>query len=380
MSKKILLVTRNFPPLIGGMEKLNLNIFNVLSSRFDVSMAGPHGSPAFHNASSYVEFPPQPLWKYVLISLFKTIFLSTKVKPDIVFCGSGAAIVAGYFAARFTKARLVCYLHGLDIIANNFVYQKFFVPLIKKSDLIVVNSRHTKTLAIEYGLNVEKIKVLSPGVDMPDMLHKALSEEKFRNQYNLQQNPFILIAGRITRRKGIVEFIENVMPELAVKHPQLKLVIIGDEATQAIACQSGLREEINCRISSLGLDDRICMLGGVNDETFSSALFSADMLIFPVLDIPNDVEGFGMVAIEAAAHGTPTLGFAVGGVPDAIGLGKSGWLVSPGEYQEMKNIILNYTIGCANNGVSSKSCISFAQELEWHKFGVKLEKILMGIN
>ena len=54
-------------------------------------------------------------------------------------------------------------------------------------------------------------------------------------------------------------------------------------------------------------------LARVDDQRLSDAYFAADVMVFPVLDLPGDVEGFGMVAVEAAAHGLPTVAFAVGG-------------------------------------------------------------------
>lgn len=375
--KKVLLVTRNFPPLIGGMEKLNFNIFQVLAKKYELLIAGPHGSSKYHMQERFVEFSPSPVWKYVFSSLFKTVYLAKKEPPALVFCGSGAAILAGYFAAKFTGAKLVCYLHGLDIIANNFIYQKIFIPLIKKSHLILVNSQHTKGLAIKSGLDAKLIKILSPGTNLPDINNRILLERQFRQQYGLQNAPFLLIAGRLTKRKGILEFIENVMPELIAKQPLLKLVIVGEEAIQAITHQSGIKDKIIYSVSTLGLNDSVYVLGGVDDVALSAAYFCAEMLIFPVLNIPNDVEGFGMVAVEAAAHGLPTIGFAVGGVPDAIAEGKSGWLVLPGNYQEMGEIISNYTAHIATSEISSESCIAFAREFEWSRFGERLEKILV---
>jgi phosphatidylinositol alpha-1,6-mannosyltransferase len=368
---KILLITRNFPPLIGGMEKLNFNIFHALLSHGDVFVAGPVGSSKYHELNLFTEFPAKPLWKYIVFSLYKSIAFARQIKPNIVFCGSGAAILAGYFSAKLTGASLVCYLHGLDIVVDNKIYQWFFLPLIKKSDLILVNSNHTCMLAIAVGVNPSLIKVLSPGTSLPDLSKKIETSQQFRLEYNIGNSPFILIAGRITARKGITEFIKNVMPIITSAHPELQLVIIGDEAVDAMKHSAGIKDSIIIAVNELNLQANVKLIGSVDDAMLSAAFFSAEMLVFPVLNIENDVEGFGMVAIEAAAHGLPTVGFSVGGVPDAISHDRSGWLVESGSYSEMSQRILD-AYSSSSGKVTENSCIQFARQFSWECFESKL--------
>ncbi len=375
-NKKILMVTRNFPPLIGGMEKLNFHICQVLSESFDVSVSGPKGSAQFHGQPHFSEFDASPLWKYVLSSLIKTLRLSVKQKPDVVFCGSGSAILAGFFAAKFTGAKLVCYLHGLDIVVDNLIYRRIFLPCIKKSDLVIVNSNHSRILAINAGINNRKVYVLPPGTMLPQLDNRQEREERFRKSYDLGSAPILLIVGRLTPRKGIVEFITNIMPRLLREHPQSKLLIIGADATAAINKQFGLKQKIQSHIGALAMENNIHLLGTINDECLSDAFCSARALIFPVLELANDVEGFGMVAIEAAAHGVPTIGFSVGGVPDAIKHGQSGWLISSGNYANMAQQIINLLNDSNDNRVTVDTAINYAKEFSWENFGMKLKNIL----
>lgn len=374
--KKILHVTRNFPPLMGGMEKLNLHIYMSLSSCNDVSISGPKGSARFHDASNYTEFSHAPIWCYLTSSLFKTVKLAIKIKPDIVFCGSGAAILAGYISAKLTGARLVCYLHGLDVIAKSKVYQYFFIPLIKKSHLLLVNSQHTQSLIHKAGFDSQIVKILFPGTSIPNNYERELLANKFKKTYGLTDKKILLIVGRITKRKGIEEFIVNVMPNLLLQNSDLKLIIIGEEAKQAIKYQNDVVNNISHRIHALGLQQSISMLGGVDDDMLSAAFFSAQLLVFPVLNLPGDVEGFGMVAVEAAAHGVPTVGFNVGGVSDAISDGVSGWLVNPGDYKKMAEVINARVNGGNLNEITSDSCTRFASQFEWGKFASRLNTYL----
>lgn len=374
--KKILLVTRNFPPLIGGMERLNQHICRCLAKTYDVSVAGPKGSAKYHNQNKFVEFSPAPLWLYILSSWVNTIGLAIKSKPDLVFCGSGAAILAGYFSAKITGAKLVCYLHGLDIIAGSVIYQNVFIPLIKKSDLILVNSNHSKKLAMSVGINSNKINILSPGTALPCMENRAQLEAGFRQKYNLGGNPLLLMVGRLTPRKGIQEFIIKIMSNLLAEYPHLNLLIVGGESLESIKKYSGISNKLHQLIESMGMQQNIRLLGGLSDETLSAAFFSASALIFPVLEIKNDVEGFGMVAIEAAAHGLPSVGFSVGGVPDAIGHGKSGWLVPSGEYENMEQKIKTILNSKFSAELTEDSITHYAKQFEWSLFDERLKGLL----
>jgi len=91
-------------------------------------------------------------------------------------------------------------------------------------------------------------------------------------------------------------------------------------------------------------------------------------LIFPVIERPGDIEGFGMVAIEAAAHGTPTYAFAVGGVPDAVSDGISGQLLQPGDYCGMTAAALD----ALNQTKIYPKCRDFAEKFAWPAFGEQL--------
>jgi phosphatidylinositol alpha-1,6-mannosyltransferase len=342
-------------------------------------VAGPEGSGKHHKLNLFTEFPAKPLWKYIVFSLYKSISFARKIKPNIVFCGSGAAILAGYFSAKLAGASLVCYLHGLDIIVDNKIYQWFFLPLIKKSDLILVNSKHTCGLAIAAGIDASRIKILSPGTNLPDLSNEIEVSQQFRLKYNIGNAPFILIAGRITARKGIAEFIVNVMPVITAVHPDLQLIVIGDEAVDAMKHSAGIKNNIVAAVNRLNLQANVKLVGSVDDAMLSAAFFSAEMLIFPVLNIANDVEGFGMVAIEAAAHGLPTVGFAVGGIPDAISHNNSGWLVNSGDYSQMSRVILDaYSLSKSDLAMSER-CIEFAELFSWELFGAELKSSLKGL-
>jgi phosphatidyl-myo-inositol dimannoside synthase len=265
--KKILMITRNFPPLIGGMERLNQKIYEVIKNANDVT-------------GEVHEFSSSPVWMYLISSLIKALLLSKKQKYDDVLCGSGTAIIAGFCAAKLSSARLICYLHGLDIVANSFFYQKIFVPLIRRSDLLLVNSNHTLNLALAAGVSEKKIKLLHPGVSFSSIDVPLDAQHDFREKFDVGNSPLIIIVGRFTRRKGIPEFIENAMPLLIAQFPTLKLLIIGAEAANAIGNAGDVSVKIDEVISRLGLENNIRTVGLLSEHDLNTAYFLADVMAF----------------------------------------------------------------------------------------------------
>ena len=174
----------------------------------------------------------------------------------------------------------------------------------------------------------------------------------------------------MTQRKGIAEFIRHALPAIRSEIPDVQLLVIGSEATNALKHKEGVRAGIEAAIRETGLEPNVTLLGSVDDACLSDAYFASDAMVFPVLDLPGDVEGFGMVAVEAAAHGLPTVAFAVGGVPDAVAQGESGWLVPAGDVVGMIEGVLR--VLRTPDKASADRCRQHAERFGWPVFDQKL--------
>jgi phosphatidylinositol alpha-1,6-mannosyltransferase len=99
--------------------------------------------------------------------------------------------------------------------------------------------------------------------------------------------------------------------------------------------------EIRRTIAAVKLSNSVRWLTGVDDDELVQMYQLCDVLVLPVLEMNDDVEGFGIVALEAAAAGKPVVATRVGGIPDAIEESKSGILVAPGDYKSLSEAILS---------------------------------------
>lgn len=370
-----LLVTRNFPPLLGGMEGVNDHLLQALAIERAVLLAGPEGSSACApNAACTREAPLRPLWRFLLSTGWSALVLALRHRPALVLAGSGLAAPMAWLAARMSGARMVVYVHGLDLVVANRTYQALWLPFIRACDLALANSRHTAGLAVAAGLEPSRIAVLNPGTDVPPL--DANAGALFRTRLALGDRPVLLSVGRLTRRKGLVEFVHDALPRIVAATPTAMLVVIGEEASDALHTGAGSeRARIEAAAQQAGVMENIQFSGRCTERQLHEAYQAAQLHIFPVLDLPGDVEGFGMVALESAAHGLRTVAFAVGGVPDAVEPGITGRLVASGDYSGFADAVIEFLEAPPTAG-DVTACRAFATDRDWDRFGDRLRSLL----
>ncbi len=369
---RLLHISRNLPPLVGGMERLNYHVINELKNDYVLDIIGPADSQGyFSQIERFVEIRIRPLWLFLLRALIAGIRLSVRQTPDIVFAGSGLLAPVAWIVARLTGAKCVVYVHGLDLVVSHPIYQRVWLPFIRRCDLCIANSKNTARLAETRGVPAEKIQILNPGVSIPVLDVNA--RDDFRERWQLGERPVLLSVGRLTERKGILEFIQHSLPRVVEKHPDVLLLIIGAEALDAVdTTQGGMRNRLEKLTKAANLTENIRFLGQCDETELSQAYQAADIHVFPIRERAGDVEGFGMVAIEAAAHGLPTIGFRVGGVPDAVSP-MNGRLLDEGDYDALTHALLTEL---SENGIWLEQCREFASQFEWSIFGKRLLSML----
>lgn len=364
---RVLLVTRNFPPLRGGMERLNLRLFDGLSRRHVMALSGPAGCGQFVATGTRVAgASTDRLAEFLFRCGISVVRFALQFKPHVVIAGSGLTVPLAWLASRLSKARLVAYLHGLDIIAANPVYRAIWRPWLSRCDLVLVNSRNTARLAREAGVAGARIRVVHPGVDPARPDRDAANQ--FRSRHALGDATLLLSVGRLTPRKGLAEFVRDVFPGVVERIPDVRLLVMGHDPVQALnrPGRSGL-EGLRAAVREGGFEDRVLWLPPCDDRTLSIIYQASDVHVFPVREIAGDVEGFGMVAIEAAANGVPTVAFAVGGVPDAIVPEATGRLVPAGDADAFAAAIVEM-VAARRDPRWSMRCREASRPYEWSRF------------
>lgn len=378
IQQRVLIITRNLPPLVGGMERLNWHMADELSKYAEVKVIGPKGAAAIKpNNVELLEAPLKPLGLFLLISSLRALWLAIRWKPDVILAGSGLTAPVAWFASKLCGAKSAVYLHGFDITVSNKLYQTMWTPIFKKMNHIIVNSTPTKQLALNAGVPEKKISIVYPGVELPAAPQPQEKIEAFKQKHQLVGKKILLSVGRLTTRKGLKEFVAQALPQIVRDKPSAVLVIVGEAPKNSLGAGIQTQDEILQAAQKNGLEKHIKFLGVITDKIELATVYeAADVHVFPVRHIPDDPEGFGMVAIEAAAHGLPTVAFATGGVVDAVKQGGSGSLVEKNNYEEIGEQLCKVL----RSPMSTENIRIFAQGFTWDKFGKRVFSTLESKN
>ena len=336
---RLAVLSRNLPPLMGGMERLAWHVLAALATDFDVHAIGPRGSRRHlpegvrgHacrglGAGGYLS-------EAAVISVLRALCLP---KPDLILATSGLTAPLARLYAALTRRPYVVMAHGLDLVADSKTYQRLFVPSFAAAHRVIANSANTRALAIDNGVAPARLCVIHPGVEWPA---RPGDGHAWRMARTFGDRPLLLIAGRQTRRKGLAEFLEQCMPAILMDHPDTLLLVVGGTAHHAIRQEQHVGDQVHAVIARNRLAHAVCMLGSLSDAELAQVYAAADVHVFPLIPVRGDVEGFGMVAVEAAAQGTTTVAFDEGGVRDALVVGVTGELLQRGDYAGFTRAIL----------------------------------------
>jgi phosphatidylinositol alpha-1,6-mannosyltransferase len=180
-------------------------------------------------------------------------------------------------------------------------------------------SRYTGGVLRDAGVKPEAIHVAPNGVDAQTF--QPGDGASFRAEHGLGDGPLVVTVCRLVPRKGIDTTLEAVAT-LRERIPGLRYAIGGSGPD---------RPRLEAKVTALGLDDTVVFLGRVPDAAMADCMTAADVFCMPARSEVPDVEGFGLVFLEAGACETAVVGARAGGVPDAIVHGETGLLVEPSD-------------------------------------------------
>jgi phosphatidyl-myo-inositol dimannoside synthase len=360
----LLVITWNYPPRRGGIENLLHNLCAGLREQHRVFIItsfarGPH--PVVQDTfraplAGLIPFAFYALWCGALV-------LAREPQIRIVFGGSALVTPLVLTLARVFRRRAFVLTHGLDVIYRNVFYQLLCVRWLKLCDHVVANSNYTAAAVKSKAIAQEKIAVIPPGIHA-NRFAVCTDVVATKSRWNIDDKKIILFVGRLAKRKGVKEFIENSLVEIARKVPEIVFLIVGDNPTASLAHHDNVVGEINEAVSRLCLQNQVRWLGALSDDELIMAYHACDVVVLPGREIDGDIEGFGIVALEAAAAGKPVVATRVGGVPDAVEHGKSGILVDPGDYQALTEAVT----AMFNDGAKRFTIGTYARERVNMKF------------
>ena len=337
---ELLVITWNYPPRRGGMEKLMASLCGELRKKYAVHLITAHAPSSMADEAGVYRAPWPGLFVFAVYALWRgAVLLSGRRQIRCVFGGSAMVAPLVFVLARAFRRRAAVQIHGLDVIYRNVVYQQLCIRWLKACDRVIANSRYTARMAETKGVVTDRIAVISPGVEF-DRFDEPGDSAADKRSWGAEDRQIVLYVGRLARRKGVKEFIENSFVEIQQIVPPVIFLIVGDNPTESLVHRRDAAGEIKSTVAALRLENHVRLLGVLSDDEVMHLYRACDLVILPVLETTDDVEGFGLVALEAAAAAKPVVATRVGGIPDAVEDGKSGTLVNPGDYAALSRAVI----------------------------------------
>jgi len=338
---RVLLMAWNFPPAVGGIETVARHLADGLPGCgldvFTIARHAPEGSD-----DPVIRRPERPgLAAYQLFAWREAWRRLRAVGAEVIVCAGIVNAPVAWCLSRWFSIPYVLLAHGSDVAHGGWWYRRVMGFLFRQAAGVPANSHPTRYLLEGIGCRPERIRVIHPGVDVERFQELGDAElQAWRLRHQVRGRRVLLTTGRLIRRKGILEFIEQVLPALVRRYPDLIYVVAGGDATASLVHAERLLETIGRRVGQLGLQDSVRLLGHVPDDTLREWYYLADLFVLPAIPVPGDVEGFGIVFLEAALARTPAVATRLGGIPDAVEPGQSGVLVNPGDPEALTRAIV----------------------------------------
>ena len=336
----VLFISRAYPPTLGGIETQNKSIHDELSRIDDVTLIANTRGKKF-----------LPL--FFPFAFLRSLFYLRRI--DVILLGDGALAPLGWVLSLVSGKPVVSIIHGLDVTFANRLYQAVFVRFaLKRMDKLIAVGNETIRQAVIRGIAPERCIYVSNGVDRA---LKTVGRPQALDQLRLNAtNIHLLTLGRLVRRKGVAWFVKHVMPTL----PENVVYLIAGDGPDKPAIEHAIQKQ--------QLDATVRLLGRVSEEDKLLLYSAADVFVQPNIPVEGDMEGFGLVVLEAGMYGLPVVASRLEGLKDAIHEGSNGELVTPRDQAAYRETILRLASDAEYRAISGARAKTYvAEHLGWHK-------------
>jgi len=312
--RDILLITLGFPPARGGIQSCLFARARLTPERIVVLAPDMPGAGEFDREQSFpihrwpAIFGQTPGVKRFSQLLFSLIFawrLCKEYRIRHIECGQGLPFGVAAWWLRICKGiPYRIWTYGDDVVkpAHWRLIRPLLVNILQRAETVLAISEFTRAQVCALGVSPKTVRVIYPVLASAQPPSHATSDAGGKAT--------LLTVARLEARKGIHLIIE-MLPALREKHPDLRYVVAGDGPAKASL--ESLARQIN-------VTEAVQFAGDVSENQLAALYASCDL--FVMLPTPaeqdGEVEGFGMVYLEAAASGRPSVAWDTGGVAEAV--------------------------------------------------------------
>ena len=358
-----LVVTRSFPPELGGMQNLMWGLTNSIS-KYNLTKVFADYQENHKEIDNSVSFSVERVGGTKLLRKYRKAYLVNEFikKNNKVEC-----IIADHWKSLElikSNKKKVCLIHSKEINHDKGSRSnKRVLNVLNKVDHIVANSEFTKNLAIENGVNSDKIIVINPGVYPVKSIDNKILEEAENLLKN--KNPRLITVSRFDKRKNHEKVI-MALRNLREIYPNIIYTCIGygDE-----------EENLKKLVIELKLENHVIFLKDIPNDLKNALVAKSNIFIMPSIIHKNSVEGFGIAFIEAAQYGIPSIGGKDGGASDAIIHEKTGLICDGNNLEDIYSNI-DFILKGNKHLEYGKAAKLNSQNFHWDKIIESYKRIL----
>ena len=358
-----LIVTRSFPPEIGGMQNLMWGLTCSLAKYNLVKVFADHHEK-YKDHDEKVSFSIDRIGGVKILRKHRKAYL---INEFIKNNKNINCVIADHWKSLElikTNKKKICLIHSKEI---NYKKDSFRNRRILKAfnniDQVVANSQFTKNLAVEIGIDENKITVINPGVFPAKNLDNSSMKEAEKLLKN--KNPRLITVSRLDKRKNHEKVI-MALRNLKQIYPNIVYTCIGygDE-----------EENLKKLTKELKLNQQVLFLKNINQNLKNSLVSKSNVFVMPSIIHKNSVEGFGIAYVEAAQCGVPSIGGKDGGASDAIQNNETGIICDGNNLEEIYSSI---DLILKNNSYleMGKKAKDYSAKFEWDNIVKEYLKIL----
>jgi phosphatidyl-myo-inositol dimannoside synthase len=370
--KTILIPAYDFKPLLGGVANYGHELAVQFSKRARVHVLSRKlpGMEEFDQRLPYnvsrIRTPHSALLSFPLFA--RTLRRLIRLQPpDAVFCpmwfpdgaacrwALGGAPIPYFVAAHGTEV-----FQDFTTVRNSVrtvLVRRLKRQVFHDAEKVFPVSQYTRKAVLEEaGGNDNAVITVNNGVNSM-IFKKTAVDSNVEARYRPRGERILLTVTRLYPYKGVDRMLES-LPAISQAVPEVKYLIVGEGPD---------RQRLEDLTARLGLENQVRFLGRLALSEIVELYNLADLFVMLSREEPPDVEGFGLVFLEAAACGLPSVGGRSGGIPDAIDEGKSGWLVDPCNTQEITATIIDLLKSPERLERASEFCLSTAPQKNWER-------------
>ena len=357
-----LIVTRSFPPELGGMQSLMWGLARELSKNFMIKVFADY-------IENHKEFDEQATFSIERVGGPKLLrkYRKAYLIDEFIKNGKVNGIIADHWKSLEhlkTNKKKYCLIHGKEINhAKGSGINKRLLKVLNNVEKVIANSKYTKNLAINIGVKAENIIVINPGIDpIKDLDQKSL--EKVESLLKVK-TPRLITVSRFDKRKNHQKVI-MALRNLKQIYPDIIYICIGygDE-----------EENIKDLVKELDLEGQVMFFKDISEDLKNALVAKSNVFVMPSTIYKSSVEGFGIAYTEAAQLSIPSIGGKDGGASDAIDHEKTGLICDGGNLDDIYSSI-NSILENKKYLEYGKNAKEFVSKFYWPNIIEEYKKIL----